>query len=83
MPVALQMWMAQATPQLREGGMALFVANFQISIALGSSFGGLVVDRVGLSDAMYTGAVLAALAGCILAFSHRAHRTKVAPSLCA
>ena len=37
MPVALQMWMAQATPQMREGGMALFVANFQISIALGRS----------------------------------------------
>ncbi len=83
MPVALQMWMMQATPALREGGMALFVANFQISIALGASVGGLIVDRLGSSDAMYTGAVLAALAGCILTFSHRAHRTKALPSLCA
>jgi predicted MFS family arabinose efflux permease len=62
MPVALQMWMAQATPAMREGGMALFVANFQISIALGSFVGGLIVDRFGLFDAMYSGAALAALA---------------------
>jgi predicted MFS family arabinose efflux permease len=59
MPVALQMWMAQATPHVREGGMALFVANFQISIALGSFLGGGVVDRFGLFDAMYFGAALA------------------------
>jgi predicted MFS family arabinose efflux permease len=53
------MWMAQATPHVREGGMALFVANFQISIALGSFLGGGVVDRFGLFDAMYFGAALA------------------------
>ena len=41
MPVALQMWMAKAAPDVREGGMALFVANFQISIAIGSLAGGL------------------------------------------
>jgi len=62
MPVALQMWMARATPGMREGGMALFVANFQISIAVGSFVGGLIVDRFGLFDAMYTGAALSVLA---------------------
>jgi predicted MFS family arabinose efflux permease len=61
-PVALQMWMAQATAEIREGGMALFVANFQISIALGSFAGGMIVDRFGLFDAMYSGAALAAIA---------------------
>ena len=71
MPVALQMWMAQATPQMREGGMALFVANFQISIALGSFIGGLIVDRFGLFEAMYAGAALAALAMLTLTLSGR------------
>lgn len=71
MPVALQMWMAQATPQMREGGMALFVANFQISIALGSFVGGLIVDRLGLFDAMYAGAALALLAMLTITLSGR------------
>ncbi|WP_272945682.1 MFS transporter [Paraburkholderia mimosarum] len=59
LPVALQMWMAQATREVREGGMALFVANFQISIALGSFVGGRIVDGLGLFNAMYFGAGLA------------------------
>ncbi|MGH8782405.1 MFS transporter [Paraburkholderia sp.] len=75
MPVALQMWMAQATPNIREGGMALFVANFQISIALGSFAGGLIVDRLGLFDAMYAGAALAVLAMLTIALSGRLTRT--------
>ncbi|MDL2406940.1 MFS transporter [Rhizobium calliandrae] len=61
MPVALQMWMAKAAPHVAEGGMALFVANFQISIAVGSFVGGLVVDGFGLFDAMYFGGVMSAL----------------------
>lgn len=59
LPVALQMWMAQATREVREGGMALFVANFQISIALGSFVGGRIVDGFGLFNAMYFGVGLA------------------------
>ncbi|NEI74154.1 MFS transporter [Rhizobium lusitanum] len=61
MPVALQMWMAKAAPNVAEGGMALFVANFQISIAVGSFVGGVVVDQLGLLNAMYIGGTLSAL----------------------
>jgi predicted MFS family arabinose efflux permease len=61
LPVALQMWMAQATREIREGGMALFVANFQISIALGSFTGGRIVDGFGIFHAMLFGAGLAVL----------------------
>lgn len=75
MPVALQMWMAQAAPDMREGGMALFVANFQISIALGSFMGGLIVDRLGLFETMYSGAVLAALAILTITLFGRLGRT--------
>jgi predicted MFS family arabinose efflux permease len=59
LPVALQMWMAQATREVGEGGMALFVANFQISIALGSFIGGRIVDGFGLFNAMHFGVGLA------------------------
>ena len=62
MPVALQMWMAKAAPDVAEGGMALFVANFQISIAVGSLVGGVIVDRLGLDSTMYAGGALSALA---------------------
>lgn len=56
---ALQKWMAQAPREVRDGGMALFVANFQISIALGSFVGGRIVDGFGLFNAMYFGVGLA------------------------
>lgn len=62
MPIALQMWMMKAAPDVKEGGMALFVANFQTSIALGSFAGGLVVDGLGLTSTMYFGAALGGLA---------------------
>ncbi len=72
MPIALQMWMMKAAPGIPEGGMALFVANFQVSIALGSLFGGLVVDGLGLRSAMYFGAIVSLVALLILlAFSPR------------
>ncbi len=61
MPVALQMWMASAAPKAAEGAMALFVANFQISISLGSFLGGLVVDYRGLPAAMLFGAIVGIL----------------------
>ncbi|QAX85378.1 MFS transporter [Pseudomonas sp. DTU12.3] len=52
LPLVLQIWMAKAAPDAQEGGMALFVANFQISIALGSLGGGLLVDGLGVSQAL-------------------------------
>ena len=61
MPVALQMWIVKAAPKANEGAMALFVANFQVSIAAGSFLGGLVVDDLGLRNAMFSGAAAGAL----------------------
>jgi predicted MFS family arabinose efflux permease len=62
MPVALQMWMVKAAPSMQEGGMALFVANFQVSIALGALVGGLLIDSFGLNGALYLAAALGAAA---------------------
>ena len=62
MPIALQVWMTKAAPNAREGAMALFVANFQISIALGSYVGGLIVDSLGILDAFYIGGTIGTIA---------------------
>lgn len=60
-PIALQIWMIKAAPNAHEGGTALYVANFQTSIAVGSFLGGVMIDRSGLTSAMYGAAAIAAL----------------------
>ncbi len=81
MPVALQMWMAKAAPQVAEGGMALFVANFQISIAVGSFAGGVVVDSLGLFDAMYFGGLMSFLSLASVVLVGRIHTPKQAQAV--
>ena len=77
MPVALQMWMARSAPKASEGAMALFVANFQISIALGSFLGGLVVDYQGLRTAMFFGALIGAIGFVVLCLGTRRGSTEM------
>lgn len=60
-PIALQIWMIKAAPNAHEGGTALYVANFQTSIACGSFLGGVIIDHAGLITMMYSGATVAAL----------------------
>ena len=50
--VALQTWMMKAAPTAIEVGTSLFVATFNIGIALGSFIGGRVVDYFGLHSNM-------------------------------
>jgi len=65
MPVALQVWMASAPdePDRRsaggpaEAGMALFVMNFQFSIAMGAWSGGQLVDTVGIADTLIAASI--------------------------
>lgn len=66
MPLALQMWMAKASPHAPEGGMALYVANFQASIALGSFVGGVVVDHLDVTDAFSIAGLLGVAALLVL-----------------
>jgi predicted MFS family arabinose efflux permease len=46
-PVAFQTWIVRAAPDQAEGAGGLLVAAFQIAIAAGAIFGGILVDRVG------------------------------------
>jgi predicted MFS family arabinose efflux permease len=60
-PLCLSMWMQLATPDLPEAGSALFVGIIQVAIAVGSSIGGTVVDRVGIPADFWFGSTLALL----------------------
>ncbi len=76
MPIALQMWMVKAAPNASEGAMALFVTNFQVSIALGSFVGGLVVDNLGLHPAMFFGAIAGLVGLALLLLFSRGDRSE-------
>ncbi|TIX55551.1 MAG: MFS transporter [Mesorhizobium sp.] len=64
-PVGLQTWLVRAAPDQAESAGGLMVATFQVAIALGAVFGGLLVDKAGVASAFaYCGiaTLLAALA---------------------
>lgn len=46
-PVGLESWLVRAAPDQAESAGGLMVATFQVAIALGAVFGGLLVDRRG------------------------------------
>lgn len=64
-PVGVQTWMVRAAPEQAESAGGLMVATFQVAIAMGAVFGGLLVDNSGVASAFaYSGiaTLLAALA---------------------
>ncbi|MBA8905254.1 MFS transporter [Aminobacter ciceronei] len=64
-PVGVQTWMVRAAPDQAESAGGLMVATFQVAIALGAVFGGVLVDTAGVNSAfIYSGAatLLAAIA---------------------
>jgi predicted MFS family arabinose efflux permease len=64
MPICLNLWVFKAAPEALEGGAALLIATFQVFIALGSVFGGHIVDNFGTSAVMWA-AGFATLAGLV------------------
>lgn len=50
-PVGLQTWLVRAAPDQAESAGGLMVATFQVAIALGAVFGGLLVDHAGVASA--------------------------------
>ncbi|WJV44919.1 hypothetical protein [Streptomyces flavofungini] len=49
----------KSAPDSTEAATALNTSVFNLAIALGALFGGLVADHIGLSGVLLTGAVLA------------------------
>ncbi|MFJ3485447.1 MFS transporter [Pseudomonas sp. NPDC090202] len=60
-PACASIWMFVVAPKDVERGMPLFVAMFQVIIALGSFFGGQIVDQMGSSVLM---SLATGLVGC-------------------
>jgi predicted MFS family arabinose efflux permease len=60
-PACASIWMFVVAPKDVERGMPLFVAMFQVIIALGSFFGGQIVDQLGSSVLL---SLATALVGC-------------------
>ena len=57
-PACASIWMFVVAPKDVERGMPLFVALFQVIIALGSFFGGRIVDQMGSSVLLSLATVL-------------------------
>ncbi|MEV6772986.1 MFS transporter [Nocardia sp. NPDC051030] len=61
-PVGVQTWILQAAPDSAEAATALNTAMFNLAIALGALFGGIITDSVALTAVLWFGAALSVLA---------------------
>lgn len=59
MPISIQTWMFKAAPEAMETSGALLVTVFQVALASGALIGGLLVDHVGVTEAMVVGGLSA------------------------
>ncbi|WP_433237885.1 MFS transporter [Streptosporangium sp. CA-135522] len=59
--VSLQTWMLQAAPDAGDTASSLFVATFNLSIALGALIGGLAVDGIATAAVLWITGLLALL----------------------
>ncbi|MNL51356.1 Purine ribonucleoside efflux pump NepI [compost metagenome] len=74
-PVAWWSWIARSLPHDADAGGGLMVAVVQVSIALGSTAGGVLFDASGYSSAFALSAGLLLLSGflvCLMAHADRA-----------
>jgi DHA1 family purine ribonucleoside efflux pump-like MFS transporter len=71
-PVGVQTWIVRAAPDQPEGASGLIVAAFQIAIASGAVFGGLLVDRMGPTGVIgYCGITTLLGAALVFAFGRK------------
>lgn len=67
-PVGFQTWIVRAAPDQAEGAGGLLVCAFQIAIASGAIFGGVMVDQFGAIGATVYSAIVVAV-GTVLVFA--------------
>lgn len=76
-PVGWWSWLAKALPKDAEAGGGLMVAVIQLSIALGSTIGGILFDSSGYRTTFVTSAALLLLAAVLALLTSR---TQVQPA---
>jgi predicted MFS family arabinose efflux permease len=77
-PVGWWLWIARTLPQDAEAGGGLMVAVVQLSIALGSTVGGLLFDGTGYQSTFAFSAGLLLVGAFLVFLTARADRTKSA-----
>ena len=70
-PTTSQTWASRAEPDRKEAAGGLFVANFQLAIALGAALGGVLLDLSGVHLVFLVGAIAVALGGALFASTRR------------
>ena len=75
-PVGWWLWIARTLPQDAEAGGGLMVAVVQLSIALGSTVGGLLFDGSGYRSTFVFSAGLLLIGAFLVVLTARADRTK-------
>ena len=73
-PVGWWNWIAQAMPRNAEAGGGLMVAVIQLSIALGSTLGGLLFDHLGYQSSFVASAAILLLAALLTLLTARSAR---------
>lgn len=73
-PVGWWNWIAQAMPRNAEAGGGLMVAVIQLSIALGSTMGGLLFDNLGYQSSFVASAAVLLLAALLTFLTARSAR---------
>lgn len=70
-PTISQTWVSRAEPHRVEAAGGLFVATFQLAIALGAALGGLVLDTSGVRAVYLAGGIAVLVGGALLASTRR------------
>lgn len=76
-PVGWWAWLAKSLPENAEAGGGLMVAVIQLSIALGSTAGGLLFDLTGYRSAFVASAIVLMLAAFLAFMTSRLHVRQV------
>jgi predicted MFS family arabinose efflux permease len=71
LPIAVQSWMFAAAPRHLEAVQALFVSLSQVAIGCGALVGGFLVDRSGVTSALWVAAITLVLTAAGFAVSTR------------
>lgn len=77
-PVGWWSWIAQTMPTNAEAGGGLMVAVIQLSIALGSTMGGVLFDRSGYQSTFVASAIVLLIAACLTHLTSRSDAAHVA-----
>jgi len=71
LPIAMQSWMFGAAPKKLEAVQAVFVSVAQAAIGSGALLGGQVVDNLGISGALWLGAIASLATVAVMALGAR------------